>query len=230
MQPQKFEMYKLATMLLAEGTVTLTRKGGRVYFINTSEKLHELFKEVVNKLGYKVRVKDKKTLVVYSSDLARKLLSMCKSFRVKPIKSGNKIVYSNATFPLEVFEMPENKIRELLRIYFSCDGGPVMGEDKRNDEVIVRVCHPNLQKQLLKLLEKCGIKANVRGNGLIFIRKRSEMIKFYKKIGFIPGVKTVRGKHKGMEKNEVLKLILNRHSPVQTARQANRAELPRGFR
>jgi hypothetical protein len=210
--------------LLAEGTVTLTKKGGTIKFTNTSPELKNLFKRIGKEMGYKVKEKDQKNLVIYSTELTKKLIRLCKSFRIKPIRNGKKVIYSPAQFPPEIFKLTKNQVKELLRIYFSCEGGVTIGEDKRNDEVIVRVCHPILQKQVIKLIKKIGIRVRVRGQGLIFIRKRSEIEKFAREIGFVNKVKSVRGKHKGVEKNKLLEIVLNRHRSVQTARQANRVE------
>jgi len=230
MHTHKWKSIQLATLLLAEGNVFLTAKGGTIKFTNTSKELQKLFKKLVRELGYQAHQKDSKNVVVYSTKLAKNLIELCKDFRVKPYKTKGKIVHTKTQFPREVFGLPERKITEILRIFFTCEGGVVIGKDKRNDEVIVRVCHPILQQQVLKLLKKLGINARTRGRGLIYIKKRDEIIKFSKKIGFIPRVKAVRGKNKGVEKNHLLNILLSRHRPVQTARQANRAELHRGLR
>lgn len=204
-------------MLLAEGSVTLNKKGGTVKFTNISEELKKYFENIANQLGYRSKIKDSKSLVIYSVDLAKELLKLCKSFRTKPFKKGDKIEFSSATFPEEVFQLPKSKIKELLRTYFTCEGGVVIGSDVRNDEVIVRVCHPTLQKQILQLLAKVNIKAATRGYGLIYIRRRKEIEKFEKEIGFLDGVCAVRGKYKGVEKNKLLKFIINRHRPCKLA-------------
>ena len=230
MHTRVWNILKLATLLLAEGNVSLTKKGGTIKFTNTSKELQEFFKKLVKKLGYKPHQKDRKNVVVYSTKLATELIALCKEFRVKPYRRNGKIVNTNCQFPPEIFKLPKEKVAEVLRIFFTCEGGIVIGRDKRNDEVIVRVCHPTLQQQILQMLKIVGVNAKMRGKGLIYIRKREEIVKFYKKIGFIRGVKSVRGKHKGVEKNKLLKLLLSRHRSVQTARQANRVEPHRGLR
>lgn len=212
MNTRKENIYRLAMMLLAEGSVTLNRKGGTVKFTNTSEELKRYFKNIASQLNYRIKIKDSKNLVIYSIDLAKELLRLCKNFRTKPFKKDDKIEFSAATFPVEIFQLPNSKIKELLRIYFTCEGGVVIGSDIRNDEVIVRICHPTLRKQILQLLDKINIKASVRGYGLIYIRRREEIEKFAKEIRFIDGVKAVRGKHKGIEKNKLLEFIINSSS------------------
>lgn len=199
---------------MAEGTVSLKKKGGTIKFTNTSKKLQNLFKRIARELGYTTKRKDEKNIVIYSTELAKKLLKLCKSFRVKPFKHKDKLIYSPAQLPKEIFKLPKKDIKELLRIYFSCEGGVVLGKDKRNDEVILRVCHPKLQEQIMKLIRLVKIEAKKRGRGLIYIRKRSEIKKFAKEIRFIDGVRAVRGKHKGVEKNKLLEIVLERHRSV----------------
>ena len=206
-----FELLKLTTMLLGEGSVSLNKKGGIVKFTNTSEELKQFFKELAESQGYKVKIKDAKNQVIYSTELAKMLIKKCKNFRRRSFNKNGKKVYSITIFPSEIFSLPLEKLKEILRIYFTCEGGVVIGSDIRNDEVIVRICHPILCKQFLELLYKVNIEAKVRGRGLIYIRKRSEIVKFAKEIGFIEDVKAVRGKHKGTEKNELLIFVLNRH-------------------
>ncbi|MEM3610298.1 MAG: LAGLIDADG family homing endonuclease [Candidatus Anstonellales archaeon] len=202
-----FELLKLITLLLGEGSVNLRT----IKFTNTSEELKQLFKNLAESQGYKVKIKDSKNQVIYSAKLAKILIEKCKNFRRRSFKESRREIYSVTTFPSEIFSLPLEKLKEILRIYFTCEGGVVVGSDVRNDEVIVRICHPILCEQFLELLDKVNIEAKVRGRGLIYIRKRSEIAKFAKEIGFIKGVKAVRGKHKGIEKNKLLMFVLSRH-------------------
>ncbi len=159
-------------MLMAEGTVSLRKKGGTIKFTNTSEKLQNLFKQIAKKLGYKTKRKDEKNIVIYSTELARKLLKLCKSFRVKPFKYKNKLIYSPAQLPEKIFKLPKREIKELLRIYFSCEGGVVVGKDKRNDEIILRVCHPRLQEQIMKLIKLVKIEAKKKRKRINLHKKK----------------------------------------------------------
>ncbi len=232
---------ELAVMLLAEGTVRKRKKDTSIVFTNTSKILQNLFKKVVQKLGYKTYQKSKKQEVVYSRKLGEQLLSISKSFRTKPCASGKQnacpvtsgkaeLGYScsicspinfrgkkfpPATFPKSVVNSHQNQIAKYLRLFCSCEGGVVIGSDIRNDEIIVRVGHPTLRNQTVDMLKKFEIEAKVRGTSLIFIKKRSEMKKFQEKIGFVRGVKSVRGKHKGTEKNKLLEFVINRHRPCK---------------
>ena len=231
---------KMSVLLLAEGTVRIYKNKPFVTFTNTSDVLENLFKKLAKEMHYKVYKKSLKQWSIYSKPLAKRLLKECKSFRSKPCSSGlqnacpvvsgklktgascymckpkthNGKQYSPSTFPDSVLNSNNDKTAEYLRIYFTCDGGVVVGKDKRNDEVIVRVGHPNLRKQVLRMIAKLGIKARLRGESLIFIKKRSEVLKFKTKIGFIPDAKSVRGLHKGIEKNKLLDIIIERHGSV----------------
>jgi len=230
----------LAVLLLAEGTVRIHNNKASIVFTNTSEELNNIFRNSAENLGFKTYRKSPKQLAVYSKILATELLFECKSFRSKPCSSGmrnscpvtrgkttlgpscescipiddgNKR-YPPSSFPQEIIESNHEDLAEYLRLYFTCDGGVVVGTDKRNDEVIVRVGHPILRTQMLRMLETLGIETRVRGESLLFIKKRSEVIKFKEIIGFVKDAKSVRGFHKGTEKNELLKFILDRHGSV----------------
>ncbi len=246
----KTTLNKLAVILLAEGTVRRTKKGYSIVFTNTSDILQKIFSEFMRKLNQKVHKKSNKQYVVYSNKLGEELLKMCKSYRTKPCASGKqnacpvtrnkidvgpsckackpiifeKVKYPPASFSEDILNSNAKEIIEYLRLFCSCEGGPVIGKDIRNDEVIVRVGHPILRNQIIKMFDKIGIKVRVRGISLLYIRKRSEIKKFYEKIGFVDGVKTVRGTHKGVEKNKLVKFIINRHNSVQTACQTMRMD------
>jgi hypothetical protein len=67
------------------------------------------------------------------------------------------------------------------------------------------------------MFSKIGIEAKIRGTSLVYIRKRPEIKKFQEKVGFIKGVKAVRGVHKGIEKNKLLEFVVNRHRSCKLA-------------
>ena len=233
---------ELAVMLLAEGNVRIRNRDTTIVFTNKSRVLRDKFREIGRKLGQKVHEKGEKQLVIYSKDLGKELLELSKSFRTKPCDTGkqnacpvtkgrsninhscsicNPIIvggkkFPPTTFPENILKEKPDKIAEYLRIFCSCDGGVVVGNDKRNDEVIVRVTHPKLREQIVKMFKGIGIDVKTRGTSLIYIKKVSDLRKFKEKIGFLDGCEAMRGKHIGIEKNQLLNFILNRHNPVQT--------------
>ena len=240
------EINNLVCLLLSEGTVRIHRNKASIVFTNTSEELNKIFRESAKRLGHKTFRKSNKQTAIYSKELATALLKRCISFRSKRCSSGKKnacpvttgkntigpsckectpfrfkgMNYPPTSFPRSIIESDGNRLAECLRIFFTCDGGVVVGSDPRNDEVILRVGHPILRNQVLIMLGNLGIKAKIRGESLLYIKKRSEMLKYSKLIGFVNGAKSVRGSHKGAEKNKLLELVLKRHGSVQTARQA----------
>lgn len=234
---------ELAILLLAEGVVRKRKKDTTIVFTSTSKVLQNIFEGLVQKLGYKAYQKTKKQKVVYSRELGEQLLNLSKSFRTKPCASGEqnacpvtrgktklgsscsicspinfgKKKFPPATFPESVVNSHPNEIAKYLRLFCSCEGGVVIGSDVRNDEIIVRAGHPMLRDQVVEMFKKLGIEAKIRGTSLIFIKKRSEIKKFQEKVGFVKGVKAVRGKHKGIEKNKLLEFVVNRHRPCKQA-------------
>lgn len=228
---------KLSTLLLAEGTVRIRKKDASVVFTNTSEKLRKIFRKLARKLGKNTSKKGEKQVVFYSRKIAKKLQRMCRSFRTKPCTSGRKnscpkhqnrsekspscyecrpILYKKKQYPPETFpntilnSNPKN-IAKYLKLFCSCDGGPVLASDPRNDEIIVRISHPVLRAQIRLMFKKTGIETKIRGTSLVYIRKRREIWKFYSRVRFVKGVKTTRGVHKGIEKNKLLAQIIDRH-------------------
>ena len=231
---------KLAVLLLSEGTVRIHKNKASIVFTNTSEELNSIFRDSAKNLGMRTFKKSPKQTAIYSKKLATELLIKCRSFRSKPcssgirnacpvitgraslgpscrhctpFKDGNKH-YPPSSFPEEIMKSNKDDLAEYLRIFFTCEGGVVIGSDIRNDEVILRVGHPILRRQVLDMINRLGIKTGVRGKSLIYIRKRSEMLKFRDLIGFVHGAKSVRGFHKGEEKNKLLELALDRHGFV----------------
>lgn len=207
---------KLAILLIAEGNVR-KHHGYEVQFTNTDQALKNYFEDLVRELGFKVLVKSDKQLVVYSKELALKLFRLSPSFRSKPRKSGGQhacslncgcsisnsimidgIEYAPSTFPEAAFLEPSTA----LRLFFSCEGGVVLS--RGGNEVVLRVCHPILKEQVKQMLDSIEIGFTERGNGLISIKRKNELIQFSKKVGFVDGVKASRGNHKGMEKQVLL--------------------------
>lgn len=220
------ELLKLAVMVLAEGSVLTRPKRMQISFSNTSPELQKAFRECVIKLGFRPKVKDRKTFLVESNVLTRKLLELSPTFRTKncnhkpicpwlkgkewgckPLNIDGKLI-PPATFPQDVLNASKEDLAEFCRLFVSCEGGPVFANSPKNNEVSIRVCNPILRNQFIQMLKKLGLKPGLRGNSLIFIKRKKELLKFRERIGFVNGVKTVRGKNKEKDKNELLELII----------------------
>ncbi len=210
------KLEELAILLLAEGSVRY-HNGYEIQFTNTDAVLKNYFRSLVESLGYKSRDKNEKQMVVYSKGLALALQALSPSFRTKAFDKARGI-YPEATFSKTAFENPA----ETLKLFFSCEGGVTLSGRKSN-EVIVRVCHPMLKQQVKEMLNSLGINFTERGNGLISIKRKLDVLFFKEKINFVHGVLSCRGKNKGVEKRVLLNRLIQQYSPVHTARQAIQA-------
>ncbi|MBI5159244.1 hypothetical protein HY992_03940 [Candidatus Micrarchaeota archaeon] len=227
---------ELAVLLLAEGNVRL-HHGYEVQFTNTDEAMQKLFSSLVAKLGFEVKRKSSKQLVVYSKKLALSLFALSNSYRTKSCKSGkanacksksaclhckrffcNSVSYPCASFPKAAFSNPA----KALQLFFSCDGGVVQSTDGKSNEVIVRVCHPILKSQVKQMLSSLSIKFGERGNGLIYVKRLAEIKKFRELIGFIENACSSRSLNKTSKNARLLEIISNSPS-VHTARQVTQA-------
>lgn len=215
------KLSEIAILLLAEENVR-KHNGYEVQFTNTDFALRSYFSDLVEKLGFEVKRKSEKQLVVYSKQLAEALFNLSPSYRSKPRKSGKQnacspncgcsiadgmlydgVEYAPSSFPPAAFQEPALA----LKLFFSCEGGVVLSE-KGGNEVIVRVCHPVLKAQIKQMLSLLEFDFRERGKGLIYLRKKSEVKKFAEQVGFVDGVVAARGNNKGVEKTVLLNSLI----------------------
>ena len=212
---------ELAILLLAEGSLRY-HSGYEIQFTNTDAVLNKRFGKLVVSLGFRPMRKSEKQTVVYSRELAEKLLNLCGSIRTKRYADGT---HPDARFSEYALQNP----RETLRIFFSCEGGVVISG--KSSEVIVRVCHPRLKVQVCEMLAGIGIAFTERGNGLISIKRKEAINRFAKEINFLNGVVSCRGNNKGVEKRVLLESLIQKSFRVnRPSSQPSEVLVRLGFR
>ena len=176
-----------------EGYIYIGKKSrSDVAFINTDEAIRRHYVDCLLKLAFRPRVYGKR-ISVHSLELAGRLMHD---------------IYIGGTkkLPDAAYRYPNYS----LMWAFTLDGGVVLGTSAKNREIVFRSTSPVIQGQILKLLEVVlGKRPGVRGNGLIFIKEKEMIRKFRDSVGFLPGSRAVRGKHKGLEKNYLLDLLFS---------------------
>lgn len=188
-----------------------------VIFHNKSEILTEIFKkcmqEIFGDIHFTERLEQngtKRTQI--SSKLIAK--SLLKTFGLKTMKrKREEDAYPKVKIPYFIKNLSRKELCEFFKTVFSADGSISVSvrwhNNNKNLEIRRRVelsCeHPKLRDDYFILLQKLGF--NPRINGInITLEKKSDIVKFEKEIGFIPGVKISRDSKfwYGFEKNKVL--------------------------
>jgi hypothetical protein len=228
-------------MLLTEGSVSKSTRSWRISFKNKSKMFVEYFARCFQKFFKRsvrvIQTRDGTYLAyTYSTEIARKLLSIVSSFRTKactekplcPLYLKNKEEhlkeciffdgkpYHKLQLPEEIFKLPTEARRELVKILVSAEGHIVFSKIKgrRPNEIVRKILvtcyHPMLKEQFKELIESCGIGCNFEGKYRIRISGRSNLIKFKEEIGFFPDVKLSKGKvWKGIPKQHLLSLLVS---------------------
>jgi hypothetical protein len=196
-----------------EGYVYVGKKSrAEVAFVNVDVAVRRFYISHLESLGFRYRVIGKK-IISYSLELAEELRRRIYA------ASGVK------RLPPEAYMHP----RDAIRWAFTLDGGVVMAKDPKSREVIFRSKSAEVVKDVAALLRAVGISYGIRGNGTLLYIKRREDLRKFAEIGFLEGAKAVRGRHKGREKNELLKLLLFSTSnlPSSAAEPAGEAHTAR---
>ncbi|RFA93063.1 hypothetical protein [Pyrobaculum aerophilum] len=177
-----------------EGYVYLGgKKRSDIAFINTDEAVRAYYIGLCRGLGLNPRVYGKR-ISIHNYQLAVKLRQEIYEQGLRKLPNGV------VKYPVDA-----------LRWAFTLEGGVVLGSDIRNDEIVFRSTSPIILSQIADLLEQVlGERPGVR-KGIVYLRRKGLIRKFAEIIGFLPGAKAVRGKHKGIEKNLLLKILLSRH-------------------
>lgn len=250
----------LVALCLSDGGIGRTAGTRYIHFTNQSDVLLNLFKREIRKFSKaKIHKQYKErgiTLRVFDKNLVSKMLRISPSFRTKSCNNFPKCICSchknddecNECIDIDGKKWPHVRIKKsffknkkqickFLQVYASCDGYPSLFPRPLSWSKVERIVaivgqHPLLKQQLSDLLTKIGIDHKIKKDGL-FMRSKSSITLFKKKIGFYPGVKmTGNSKYwKGYTKNKVLgiilqsyvknKNILQRFDQVYTARQTN---------
>ena len=220
------ELAQLLGLLFTDGCVSRKgRNGWRIYFVNKSKSLVKLFRDCMVKVfGLdKERIRIGKRAdgflkaVVNSKEIGNYLVTMFGGFRTLKFRNGK---LPNIKLPISKLQK-NDCATEFLKVIFSCDGGLCFYSAYRTGKqggtrwlirtVFLACSHPQLRKSYSRLLKELGIQTrNVSGDGKIKIETERDIKKFYKLIGFLPGVKiTDHSKYwRGYEKEQVLKLMI----------------------
>ena len=131
----------------------------------------------------------------------------------KPILNKKNEKFPPTRIPKFLFHNEKAAIR-FCRCAFSCDGSVILWVGKTRNgfrlqrEVRLFCKHPQLLCQHKKLLEKLGFNPK-SSNDTIVIRGKTELTRFFKKIGFVKGVKITRNEiWGGFEKSKLLELCV----------------------
>ena len=230
------DLLLLVPFLLSDGGVSPKGANGwLIYFRNNDKILINYFIKFLNKVTQnKIQVQTKKDgsyfVRVNDKELGKKLLKLSLSFRTQPcnmhpVCPGYRKYglcksttidgrYHKIILPEEFVKY--EKIQKLfLRIYFTCDGGiSVISSNTRYPflvrKVFVNIKHPTLRKDFYKLLVVAGFNPKVYSEQ-IRLTTQEDLIKFYRTIGFVEGVKISNHSKKfvGFEKNNLLRLLVN---------------------
>jgi hypothetical protein len=242
-----YELEKLLVMLLTEGSVSEAARSWKISFKNKSNIFVKLFVNYFKKLyGTSpriIRTKDGTYLAyIYSTEIAKKLLSSVDSFRTKActekplctlyLKQKEEHLkecvifdgkpYHKIVLPKTLFNLPLKERREIVKILVSAEGHIVFSKisGRRPNEIVRKILitcfHPLLREQFKKLIESCGIKCSLEGRNRIRISGKDNLIKFRKEIGFLPEIKVSKGKvWKGISKQRLLSLLINSYSSMR---------------
>ena len=218
------ELATLIALLFTDGGVSKHRLNSwRIFFANSSPAAIRLFTgSLVSVFGIpKDRVKIRMMLgryyfaVLTSKETGKFLTDKFGTFRTLKFDNGS---YPTASIPIDLL-VKTGTTRLFLKTAFSMDGCvkfyPVVNRAGRKwlERNVSLACHhPVLRKQYHRLLELVGIESvNIESDKVIKIRKRENLERFAKEVGFINGIKTTRHSKFwiGVEKNKVLRIMLD---------------------
>ncbi len=197
------ELSILLALLFTDGCVSPKKeKSFRIYFLNKSKVLIELFKESIMK-AFDVpedRVLIRKRgeyfqAVVNSKLIGQTLVDKFGTFRTLRFKDG---MLPDAKLPVKSLTT-NGWVKEFLQVAFSCDGGvalyPAFRKGSRGGTqwlirtVFLACSHQRLRSHYAVLLKSLGIQVrDVAGDDKIKIETESEIKKFCNSIGFVEGV------------------------------------------
>lgn len=223
--PHKKALAILLALLFTDGCVSPKGKSWRLYFVNKSESLIELFQDCVLQVftEYKPNVRlgltadGLRRAIVDSKAIGTYLVEAFGTFRTLRYENGK---LPQAKLPLQ-FLREHNLGRSFLQVAFSCDGGLCFYPAKRSGSrggtkwlirtVFLSCAHPVLREGYKALLTDFGIRSReVAADYKIKIETERDIRLFSQIIGFVPGTLVTRNSKYwiGYEKNEVLKLMI----------------------
>lgn len=219
------ELAMLIALLFTDGCVSpkTIGKSWRIYFVNKSQSLIELFRTcVVAEFDIdpsRIKVVERKNAngvfaaTVNSKEIGDSLVSRFGTFRTLRFNDGK---VPDARLPIKDL-IAGHCVEIFLRTAFSCDGGvsfyPVVWHRKKwlIRTIFLSCAHTNLRSDYIELLNAAGISArNVPYDDKIKIEDQGNITKFQKRVGFI-GETMVTDHSKfwrGYTKQEVLDLVV----------------------
>jgi len=229
------QLIKLHAYTLSDGSLNRDREGcWRLIFTNKDYSLLSDFKETIRSLGYNYyeqKCSRALQVVVRSRKLAEELFSLSPSYRTRPCSDSPRcprlansglgsctycepLQYMGKLYPPAWITNMSNKqlVREFLKVYASCEGGvklDILSEKplKIRRQVFIATANPFLSRQLIYLLWTLGISAREESPSII-ISHRANLQRFQEMVGFIPNCRVMKGKWRGLTKNELLTLTL----------------------
>lgn len=225
------ELARFVALLFTDGCVSPKGKSWRIYFVNKSVNLIDLFRECAIAsfaISYdRVHIRSIKNTnkmfaaVINSKEIGNYLVERFGTFRTLRFSNGS---LPNTRLPVKSL-IEERGVQDFLRTAFSCDGGVSLYPASRNGKrwlirtVFLSCAHPKLRSDYMLLLDSLGITArNVSGDNKIKIEDEINITRFREKVGFIE--ETMITDHsrywRGYEKQNVLNLILASYSHPKT--------------
>lgn len=215
----------LVTYLLTDGSLLPKNESYRLCFFTKDEELKSFIYDMLLKESRYLPSlsKDKKNGVyiirVTDNYLAKNLFKLNKNYKKIPYKNQSLEDYLKMPQPsLNFLKKIDNKTRILcLRLALSTDGY-VSVPLKGTPTVGLTCYHPTLCNEWKEIFALCGIKTYIINKkaswcGIAGVKLSTDSIyKFWKIGGFIEGVKVSKKskRYKGMKKNELLKVAINK--------------------
>ncbi len=202
---------KLIAYLLSDGGISRGGENGYYLYLRNKDKaLLDNFSEILKSFGlkpykrfyrraYEVRIGNKR--------LAQKLLLLCGNFRTLQYPDGK---YPAIKIPKEILEDLELS-KEFIRIFASCEGYVKFNKGKWITRRITIGCkHPQLRGYIRTVLDNLGIVSKENKTEVLIYGK--ENMEKFSSIGFVKGSKVQKGRHKGKEREKLLREVLDSYS------------------
>lgn len=211
-------MARLIGLLLTDGGVCQIAKRWRIHFTSNSEPFVEEFETLIKKLFNLRMVKEYrnsawKVQAWISRKTRDELLKYSPTYRTLNIDGKE----TKAKIP-NFIKQDTKLANEFLKYAFTADGSVRLNVGKarygyRFDRTITIFCkHTTLRKQYFNLLKRLGYKPTMLSDGAL-LRRRENLIKFTKEIGFVKNVRiSGNGPWNGITKANFLRFAANSYN------------------
>ncbi|MBI4983579.1 hypothetical protein HZC32_02955 [Candidatus Woesearchaeota archaeon] len=207
-EPMNQEVSNLIAFLLSDGSMNLKKSKNSVNhrislevvskplceeFQRTCKNIFGRTSKIVERHRNLEHSKSFRMDIVISQEEAKRLLSLVKTFRTRPING----VATEAQIPDEVMEGNNEIKQNFLKIFASAEGSVILAIDKQrkwwaiNRWISIKCCHPMIHNQIKQLLIDLGINAKSVVND-IRIKGKENLIKFRELISFLNGCKVTK--------------------------------------